>query len=110
MQTLDCSNAPALPSHYGTSDGRSANYRRRLSSRIKIENGCNCGEKRKYLLTIHHMDGNRANNEKDNLECVCGNCHMIRHLVLKDGIWSYRSNALTPRELIKFLEGEAEPE
>ena len=111
MQTLDCPNAPALPKHYGTSDGRSANYRRRASSKLKIENGCGCGEKRKYLLMIHHIDGNRANNVQENLECVCGNCHIIRHLILtKDGQWEYKSNALTPRELIPVFTQEAEPE
>lgn len=110
VQTLDCENAPALPKHYGTSDGRNGNSRRRPSSKLKIKNGCECGEKREYLLVIHHIDGNRANNAKENLECVCGNCHIIRHLILKKGQWQYKSNALTPRELIKSFEGSAEPE
>ena len=110
VQTLDCPDAPALPKHYGTSDGRSANYRRRRSSIEKLKIGCKCGEKRKFLLTIHHMDGDRTNNAQDNLECVCANCHMIRHLHLKNGIWTYNSNVLTPREMIDFFEGSAEPE
>jgi len=109
-QTLDFPNAPALPKHYGTSDGRSANYRRRHSSQEKLKNGCGCGEKRIYLLTIHHIDGDRSNNSQDNLECVCGNCHLIRHLYFKDGSWIYKSNALTPRDLIVFFENNKEPE
>lgn len=110
MQTLDCPDAPALPKHYGTSDGRSANYRRRRSSLEKLKIGCKCGEKRSYLLTIHHIDGIRTNNSQDNLECVCANCHMIRHLHLKDGIWVYNPNVLTPRDLLDFFKGSAEPE
>jgi len=110
VQSLDCLNAPALPKHYGVSNGRSANYRRRRSSLEKLDSGCNCGEKRKYLLTIHHVDGDRLNNSQENLECVCGNCHLIRHLYLKDGTWKYNPKMLTPRDLIKFFEGSAEPE
>jgi len=110
VQTIDCPNAPALPKHYGTSDGKSANYRRRRSSLEKFNNGCYCGEKRKYLLTIHHIDGDRSNNSHENLECVCGNCHMIRHLYLKDGVWTYKSNALTPRDLIESLTNNKNPE
>jgi hypothetical protein len=110
VQNLDCPNAPALPKHYGTSDGRSSNYRRRRSSLEKLSKGCFCGEKRIFLLTIHHIDGNRSNNSQDNLECVCANCHMIRHLHLKDGVWVYKSNSLTPRHLIQYLTENKQPE
>lgn len=39
-----------------------------------------CGEDRKFLLVVHHKDGNRKNNSKRNLEVVCMNHHAIRHL------------------------------
>lgn len=26
-------------------------------------------------LEVHHMDGDRTNNELDNLQLLCGNCH-----------------------------------
>jgi hypothetical protein len=110
MQTLDCPDAPALPSHYGKSDGRGANYRKRASIKSKIMIGCGCGEKREYLLVIHHIDGNRTNNQQENLECVCANCHIIRHLIFKNGQSHYSPSALTPRELILFFEKSAEPE
>ena len=28
---------------------------------------------------IHHIDGNPANNEEDNLQAVCGSCHNRHH-------------------------------
>lgn len=41
---------------------------------------CKCGVLDKYLLQIHHKDGNHNNNEPNNLEIVCANCHIKRHL------------------------------
>ena len=29
----------------------------------------------KYPLTVHHKDGNRYNNRRDNLQVLCFNCH-----------------------------------
>ena len=26
-------------------------------------------------LDVHHLDGNRRNNDKDNLQTLCANCH-----------------------------------
>lgn len=68
----------------------------------RTENPCcvGCGEKKRYCLTAHHKDGNRQNNVCENLEIVCGNCHMKRHLKLIDGVWVYNTKALTPRELL----------
>ncbi len=88
------------PSHYV--DGRFA-YRR--TCKEMLQNGCCCGEKRLYLLVIHHIDGNRKNNKQENLEAVCGNCHILRHLKMVDGIWQFDSKALTPREKIIELMG-----
>ena len=33
----------------------------------------------KEILGIHHRDGNRKNNKKDNLLIVCPNCHSLIH-------------------------------
>lgn len=41
---------------------------------------CECGITEKYLLQIHHKDGNHNNNIPENLEIVCANCHIRRHL------------------------------
>lgn len=89
------------PSHYGTSNGL---YLYRSICKEELLKGCKCGEKRPYLLVVHHIDGNRENNKKDNLEVVCGNCHMLRHLKKLNGIWVYSPCYLTPREQIQELE------
>lgn len=56
-----------------------------------------CGEDRKYTLIIHHKDGNRTNNNKDNLEVLCGNCHAGRHLYYNKelGEFIFNSSVLT---------------
>lgn len=66
---------------------------------------CGCGINEIYLLQIHHKDGNHNNNEPDNLEVVCANCHIKRHLKkrIKDGKWVYHPKSLTDRELLKTL-------
>ena len=47
----------------------------------EIKLGCiDCSNKTEYILTVHHKDGIRQNNKKENLEVVCSNCHIKRHL------------------------------
>lgn len=68
------------------------------------ETTCICGENKKYLLQIHHIDGNHNNNKPENLEIVCANCHIKRHLKLnKKGEYVYHPRSLTNRELLKSL-------
>lgn len=89
-------NCPDIrPSHYGSE----VSYR----GRILLDKCSGCGEGRRFLLLTHHIDGNRKHNKKENLECVCFNCHVIRHLYLNDGVWSYCTKVLTPRESIAEL-------
>jgi hypothetical protein len=83
------------PSHYGSDK----QYRRKLD----MDKCISCGEDRKFLLFAHHIDGDRTHNEEQNLECVCANCHIIRHLRLVNDEWSYWTKALTPREEIESL-------
>lgn len=65
---------------------------------------CECGESRDYLLEIHHKDGNNRNNALTNLEVVCSNCHMLRHLKKnKKGRWVYHPKSLTDRSLLNSL-------
>lgn len=73
-----------------------------------LENSsCKCGISEKFLLQIHHIDGDRNNNNSNNLEIVCANCHVRRHLI-KDsrGEWVYNSKSLTPREQLLLLDIE----
>lgn len=70
-----------------------------------IENGsCKCGISKNYLLQIHHIDSNPQNNDDLNLEIVCANCHVKRHLKSNElGILSYDPKYLTDNELLKTL-------
>lgn len=83
------------PPHYGSDK----EYRRKLD----MDKCISCGEDRKFLLFAHHIDGDRTHNQEENLECVCANCHIIRHLRLVKGEWNYWTKALTPREEIASL-------
>jgi len=89
------------PAHFGTGTGEYS-YRDLMKEEIKL--GCvDCLIKIEYLLMVHHVDGNRINNKKNNLEVVCGNCHKKRHLYKKEGKWVYWTQILTPRDLLKTL-------
>jgi hypothetical protein len=83
------------PPHYGSEN----EYR----GRQLMDKCVGCGEVRKFLLLTHHIDGDRKHNKKENLECVCFNCHVIRHLHIVNGEWSYWTQVLTPREFISGL-------
>jgi hypothetical protein len=62
-----------------------------------------CNESRLYMLCIHHIDSDRTNNIKENLEILCYNCHAKRHMEKKDGNWVVNWHSLTPRENLKDL-------
>ena len=53
--------------------------------RDKIRNNkCEiCGDLKKKHI-IHHKDGNRKNNNKDNLQCLCYKCHTEVHLKMNN--------------------------
>jgi predicted nucleic acid-binding Zn ribbon protein len=42
-----------------------------------------CGYDRFEILQVHHIDENRDNNELENLELICPNCHFEEHLLEK---------------------------
>uniref|UniRef100_A0A6H1ZTN8 Putative homing endonuclease n=1 Tax=viral metagenome TaxID=1070528 RepID=A0A6H1ZTN8_9ZZZZ len=31
-----------------------------------------------HCLTVHHLDGDKANNERENLKALCQRCHLKR--------------------------------
>jgi hypothetical protein len=98
-QSIAYGNKEIWPSHYGSDSG----YRNKISVHTCI----GCGETRKFLLFVHHIDGDREHNVAENLECVCPTCHVIRHLHLVKGMWSYCTKVLTPREYIKEITGKS---
>jgi len=89
------------PKHYGNSNGR--DVYKNLIKKHKNPKCTQCKESRKYLLVVHHKDGNRENNKLNNLEIVCGNCHIKRHLKFLNNKWIYSTKFLTPRKLLKKL-------
>ena len=52
-------------------------------------------------LDIHHRDGNRYNNQIDNLECLCRNCHGLVTLNNGDHLNRYEN---TVREFNDWFE------
>jgi hypothetical protein len=83
------------PEHYGTG----YSVYRYFVDRAENPECCDCSEDRRYLLVTHHIDGDRTNNDKENLEIVCHNCHAKRHLRQNDlGVWVFSTSSITPRE------------
>ena len=73
-------------------------------SNLLTNSSCTCGETHTFLLQIHHIDSNPQNNKETNLEIVCANCHIKRHLKQnKDGTFIYNTKYLTNKELLKLL-------
>lgn len=70
--------------HYGKGNGKYT-YRRLVLE--NVEKVCTkCGYKEHpEILEVHHKDRNRNNNDIDNLELLCPNCHMWEHYIQKDG-------------------------
>ena len=40
------------------------------------------------IIQVHHKDRNRDNNNINNLEVLCPNCHMFEHYKSKDGLYN----------------------
>ncbi len=66
------------PDHYGT--GGSRNYYRALALR-HYPHECNrCSYSRCLsVIEVHHKDRDRSNNQLENLELLCRNCHGEEH-------------------------------
>ena len=65
---------------------RNGNGSYRMYGRKLKESGVPCNRCGKDLTTAkrgewctHHMDGNRSNNTRENLELLCKRCHQIHH-------------------------------
>lgn len=61
-------------------------FYRSLKIRLLQQRGKKCGRcnYNKYeILQVHHKDRNRSNNELENLELICPNCHLEEHYLKK---------------------------
>lgn len=60
--------------------GKSTNYRRKALR--MLPNVCaRCGyKKKKEILQVHHKDEDRGNDDINNLEILCPNCHVSHHM------------------------------
>lgn len=64
------------PDHYG--DGLTKYRDRALKEYGAVCNRCSYSENIAAIV-VHHKDHNRKNNDIDNLEVLCSNCHAIEH-------------------------------
>lgn len=91
-----------MPDHYGTGN-RAVGISDYKRYNLDITKCTSCVENRYYLLCVHHIDGNRKNNNTSNLEVVCYNCHAKRHLTTKNGRLVVNFNYLTDKDKLKEL-------
>lgn len=48
-----------------------------------------CGYNKLEVLNVHHKDRNKNNNDLDNLELICPNCHAEEHYADKSWLKNY---------------------
>ena len=67
------------PKHALWKGGSHQEYRKILTKSGLPAKCSNCGSSDKRVLSAHHKDRKRSNNNIDNLECLCFNCHFLIH-------------------------------
>lgn len=74
-------------------------------NKLQSESEIDCEFTFKPLLMVHHIDGDRNNANINNLEIVCANHHMMRHMFFNTDIklWCYDTKSLTPRDKLKEI-------
>lgn len=89
--------------YHRPSRGLISNAQRQIAKLSANPACCTCEENIRYLLCVHHIDGDHNNNHISNLEIVCHHCHIMRHLQATANGWTFCTWALTPRELLVQL-------
>jgi 5-methylcytosine-specific restriction endonuclease McrA len=69
---------------YGDSTG---NYRRLAFDKLPNKCAACDYDKIPWILEVHHKDRDRSNNDIENLEILCPNCHTEEHYHKRDGKW-----------------------
>jgi len=90
-----CSNIYRTGIKYGRSSPKDKvkNYQA-LKIRLLKRDGksCSrCGYNKHEILQVHHIDKNRENNELDNLEMICPNCHFEEHYLEKSWLKKFEN-------------------
>jgi hypothetical protein len=62
-------------------------YRRH---KVSICNHCNFTSEYPCQFDVDHIDGNHKNNDVSNLQTLCANCHRLKTLLNKEGIYRDR--------------------
>jgi 5-methylcytosine-specific restriction endonuclease McrA len=83
-----CSNTHRIGIKYKQSEPKKdkVKYQQGLKLRLLKMRGMKCekcGYDKYEILQIHHKDRDRGNNDLDNLELICPNCHYEEHLLEK---------------------------
>jgi hypothetical protein len=73
-----------MPPHYGTASGIRS-YRKQFQKEELICHRCGYAEFN-CSVSIHHIDRDRMNNNKENLLPICANCHTSLH----NGEWQLK--------------------
>ena len=79
---------------------------------IKSKGGCEnrdsrlgwkCGDPGTPSLTVDHWDGNKHNNNQDNLVVLCANCHNEKSKKFKDTIQRYTNYNTKFHDFFEFV-------
>jgi Zn finger protein HypA/HybF involved in hydrogenase expression len=94
-----CSNKNRAGIKYKLNDQRKDKVKSQQSLKIRLLKvrgfECErCGYKKYEILQIHHKDRDRGNNNLDNLELICPNCHYEEHFLEKSWLKKIFKNQL----------------
>jgi 5-methylcytosine-specific restriction endonuclease McrA len=77
-----------MPPHYGTASNDASSQYRKVAFDTYLAECADCGySKYPTVLEVHHLDGDRANIDADNLRILCPTCHDEWHYVSRTGKW-----------------------
>lgn len=78
-----CSTSCSASRQKGKDNGNYKNGTGSYRRAVEIKKCYFCDYSEPKVLIVHHKDGNRKNNEPDNLVVLCRNCHREVHLGIK---------------------------